>query len=397
MTKQLHNVHIARVSTVPLFMVTLLRTQLQAINNAGATVTVICSNDELSDSIYRLTNCQFKPLYIAREISLMADAISLLRLIRIFYSEKYDIVHSTTPKAGLLCAIAAKLAGVPIRIHTFTGQSWVTANGIKKAVLKFCDKLIGLLNIHCYADSRSQLDFLVRKKIVDQTKIAVIGEGSVAGVDIERFNEKKYSEKNKKDIRTSLNINDSSLILLFVGRVTKDKGIFELVESVGNLIRKGHDVVLLIVGPFEKGLESQIRAHGQKLCEQKVVFEGFSSEPENFMAVADILCLPSYREGFGSVVIEAAAMGVPAVGTRIYGLVDAIVDGVTGLLIEPRNIIQLTAALERLVSDDQLRMQMKRQAKKRALSLFNSVEFGKLWVNEYEKLISEIKKNSNSQ
>jgi glycosyltransferase involved in cell wall biosynthesis len=90
-------------------------------------------------------------------------------------------------------------------------------------------------------------------------------------------------------------------------------------------------------------------------------------------------------------------MGVPAVGTRIYGLVDAIVDGVTGLLIEPRNIIQLTAALERLVSDDQLRMQMKRQAKKRALSLFNSVEFGKLWVNEYEKLISEIKKNSNSQ
>lgn len=390
MAKKIEMARIARVSTVPLFVFTLLRTQVEAIVNAGAEVTIITSPDDLLDSMKPISNCRLNPLFIAREISPFSDIISLVKLIKLFRAEKFDIVHSNTPKAGFLCAIAAKLAGIPIRLHTFTGQTWITMHGIKKLVIRFCDKLIGLLNTHCYADSPSQRDFLVEDKVINQSKISVLGIGSLAGVDTTRFNQANFSEFDKKRTRDLVKINDDQLVLLFIGRITKDKGIFELIESFGNLLKNKSDIVLLIVGPFEQGIEQEIRIYAQQHGGDKIIFSGFCSEPENFLAIADILCLPSYREGFGAVVIEAAAMEVPTVGTRIYGLTDAIVDGSTGLLVYPKNVEQLTAALRRLILDSQLRFEMGQNAKTRAINEFSSEKFGALVVSEYEKLLNNL-------
>ncbi|KTD06809.1 glycosyltransferase family 4 protein [Legionella jamestowniensis] len=378
---------IARVSTIPLFVLTQLRTQLEAIGSTGADVTIITSPDELLNTI-DIKPCKFKPIRITREISLFSDFISLIKLIRIFRSQKFDIVHSNTPKAGLLCAIAAKISSVPIRLHTFTGQTWVTMSGFKKLIVKTCDKLIGMLNTHCYADSPSQCSFLIQNKVINSRKISVLGIGSLAGVNIARFNPNNYTEADRKQIRNSVKVNQNDLVLLFVGRITKDKGIFELIKAFGEIIKNRNEISLLVIGPFEQDIEQEIRALALQCAGDKIIFPGFCSEPENFIAIADILCLPSYREGFGTVVIEAAAMGVPTVGTNIYGLTDAIVDGETGLLVEPRNVEQLTAALEKLVSDDKLRKKMGQNAQKRAVNEFDSNKFGTLVVDEYEKLLN---------
>lgn len=391
MPAQLKNVKIARVATTYLPLITLIPNQLLAINNTGASITVITSDDEFVKYMKNTLSFQFKALDIKREIDLISDIRSLLKLIKLFRKEGFDIVHSITPKAGLLCSIAARLTGVPVRLHTFTGQTWVNTVGFKRLVLKCCDKLIGLLSTHCYADSLSQRSFLLAQKIIKPKNITVLGSGSLAGVDLSRFNLANFPEKNKTALRNSLGIQSSSLILLFIGRITQDKGIFELLESAFNLKQSGHNIVLIVVGSYEKDTETIMRAKYQRLCGDHVVFTGFCAEPEKYISIADILCLPSYREGFGTVVIEAAAMEVPVVGTKIYGLTDAVVDGETGILVEPRNVEQLTEALHKLLFDNNLRARMKINARERACKDFCSKYISQLQIAEYVRFMSKVK------
>jgi glycosyltransferase involved in cell wall biosynthesis len=389
MTKRLQNIRIARISTVPFFVLTQLTTQLEALSAAGASVTVITSDDPLGKDIACLDYCKFEPIYIAREINIFADAVALYKLWRLFRKRRFDIIHSTTPKAGLLCAIAAWLARAPIRLHTFTGQVWVTLKMPKKALIKFCDRLIGLLNTQCYADSFSQRDFLIKNKIISKKKSTVLGSGSLAGVDISRFNSANFTLEEKKRIKSTLKLGDKTVVILFVGRVTKEKGLYELLEVVHRLLSEGYPISLLIVGPFESQFEQEIRPYAQQLCSDRVIFTGFCANPEYFMAIADILCIPSYREGFGTVVIEAAAMGIPVVGTNIYGLSDAIVNGETGLLVEKKNVLQLMEALQTLVKNEQLRKKLGDQAKERAINEFDSKKSGEFLILEYERLLKQ--------
>lgn len=388
MSHALKNVRIARVSTVSFFVFTQLRSQLEALAADEAAVCIITSNDELGNNVKKIKGCDFKPVSISRKISPFSDLKALIKLWCLFRKERFDIVHSTTPKAGLLCAIAAKFAGVPVCIHTYTGQAWVTMSGFKKRLVQCTDKLIAKLNPICYADSLSQKEFLVKNRIVTQDKIKVIGSGSLAGVDIERFSPNRFSADQKANLRRSLHIDESDKILLFVGRVTKEKGILELFEATKYTIQQGHKVVLIVVGPFEQHNEKEVRSIATKLCDDRIRFVGFQEDPESYMAITDLLCLPSYREGFGTVVIEAAAMQVPVVGTNIYGLTDAVVDGETGVLVEPKNASQLAEAIEKLISNDTLRNKLGRQAKERVVNEFDSLKCNELLVQEYKKLLS---------
>ena len=389
MSYLLKNIRIARVSTIPFCMLTQLRSQLQALGEEGASVTVITSPPSEAEALAlgSLSACKFKPISIARNISPLADLISLWRLFKVFKTEKFDIVHSTTPKAGLLCAIAAKIARVPVRMHTYTGQVWVLESGFKRWLLKSCDQLISFLNTHCNADSSSQREFLINQKIYRSSEISVLGSGSLAGVNFKKFNPSNYSAEEKQALRDTWNISPNSLVLLFVGRITQDKGVFELIESFSCLVKKGIDIILLMVGPFEQELEASIKSLAMQSCGNRIIFTDFCEEQEKFMAISDIFCLPSYREGFGTVVIEAAAMCLPVVATRIYGLTDAIIDGVTGLLVEPKNMTQLTEALERLIFDAPLRTYLQQQGMARALNEFDSGISVALLIEQYHQLL----------
>nr|WP_242487139.1 glycosyltransferase family 4 protein [Pseudomonas sp. TH32] len=380
---------VARVSTVPFFVITQLSSQIQTLQALGAEITVVASDDEFSGKMGTLRNVAFKPINISRNISLLKDLVSLVKLFWAFKSGKFDIVHSTTPKAGLLCSIAAFLAGTPVRIHTFTGQPWVTMSGIKSFTLKCCDKLIGALNTHCYTDSDSQRRFLVASKIVKPESLTVLGCGSLAGVDLKRFDRARYSADDLASLRSQLSISDGDKVILFVGRITQDKGIQELVDAFQRIASSNEVFHLVLVGPFEDNGQAIVESVGDSTVASRIHSVGFSDEPEKYMAIADLLCLPSYREGFGTVVIEAAAMGLPTVGTDIYGLSDAVVDGVTGLLVPPRNSQALGSALVSLLIDDQARLRMAECATARARADFDSVKCATLLLNDYKRLLNE--------
>lgn len=319
------------------------------------------------------------PLNIARNISLVSDISCLFNLIKIFHQHRFSAVHSITPKAGFLAMIAAWLVRVPMRTHTFTGQVWANKTGIKRISLKFADKFFAMFATHIIVDSPSQLEFLLNEKVIKKNKAIVFGKGSISGVDTNRF---KPSSLTRVTIRNQLGVNKNELMFLFLGRLNIDKGVLDLAEAFNSLHQKS--AYLLFVGPDEQELKNKILQITAS-CYERVIFVGMTSQPEAYMAAADVLCLPSYREGFGSVVIEAAAVGVPAIASRIYGLTDAIVEGETGLLHEPRDINAIKACMEQLAKNDALRLELGKKAQTRAVRDFDSDLVTQAWVNFYRK------------
>lgn len=381
---QANELKIARVSTVPLFVVAHLQAQIKALSAAGMAVTVITSHDEMSDELTKNKSLTYVPVNIEREINLVKDFLSLVALIRTFRKNKFDIIHSTTPKAGLLCAIAGVFSGTKIRLHTFTGQPWATMSGVKRSLLKLCDRIIGLLNTHCYADSESQKNFLVFSGIIKREKISVIGAGSIAGIDLNRFDPSRYTSEQLSMLRDDLHIPESGKILLFVGRITPEKGIKELVSAFAEIVNKDSNIFLVFVGPFESSGKNIVEQVTDVNVRKNIKIVGYSDEPEKYMALADLLCLPSYREGFGTVVIEAAAMGTPTIGTDIYGLSDAIVDGKTGVLVPVRDAVALETAILSTLNNAPLMSAMGTAARDRACSDFGANICSDLLINEYK-------------
>ena len=383
---------LARVATVPYFVVSQLSAQLDAIVRSGMDVTVISSyGPELGKLKSGALPLRIITVEIARSISLMKDVRALWQLFWLFRRERFDIVHSTNPKAGLIAAIAGLFAGVPVRLHTFTGQPWVSLHGPLRWVARWGDSLIGRLNTQCYADSESQRQFLVEQGVISPHRVSVIGAGSVAGVDLERFNATRFSDQDCAQTKVKLGIPADAPVLLFVGRITADKGVRELLAAFHEIKQTGSRAHLVFVGPFdvERSAGNEImRGDIDDIPDTHVV--GYTDQPEVYMAIADISCLPSYREGFGTVVIEAAAMSVPTVGTDIYGLSDAVVNGETGMLVPPRDSIALMRALSSLLDNPVRCDAMGAAGRRRAEKLFDAKQVNERVIAEYRRLLSSV-------
>lgn len=317
------------------------------------------------------------PVEIERKISPLKDIATLASLIKVFRGARFDAVHSVTPKAGLLGMLAAFLCRVPVRTHTFTGQVWANRQGIKRQVLKTFDWLIARLANHVLVDSPSQKQFLVDQGVVSSVKAGVLAEGSISGVDVNRF---KPNQMSRQSVRKEFSIADEDVVILYLGRLTRDKGVVDLVKAFARM--DNPHARLMLVGPDEEAMKPAL-IHEVQLCRDRVYFVDFTNEPEKYMAAADIFCLPSYREGFGNVIIEAAAVGIPSVGSRIYGLTDAIEDNVSGLLFEVRDVDDLASKLESLTNDPELLARLGRQAKKRVVNKFTSQRLADAWLEYY--------------
>ena len=367
------------VATIPAVVHAFLRAHIQEAAKKYE-VTVICNSTDkyLLDGL----NARLVLLPIERKPSPRGDMLILLQLFKLFRRERFDIVHSIMPKTGMLAMLAAQLANVPVRIHTFTGQIWVTQQGVRRILLKWFDKLIGGFATCVLADSPSQRDFLVSEGVLPPGKAKVIGVGSICGVDSSRF----YPDSERRQTtRHDLGIAQNAKVILFVGRLNRDKGMLDLAAAFDAIAKQRPDVELLLVGAEEDVSFSCI----QEICHaerERLRYINFTPKPEHYMTAADILCLPSYREGFGMTIIEAAACGVPAVASRIYGIVDAVVDGETGLLFSVGKVNALTQALLKLIADDGLRQRMGNAARERALEIFSSAKIAKELLMLYENL-----------
>lgn len=374
---------ICRIATVPFMLYHHLRVQIADTCAAGHHVTLVCSNGPEVQALRQIPGVSIVLIDIPRAISVGRDLIALWGLIRYFRKEKFDVVHSITPKAGLLSMLAAWLVRVPVRMHTFTGQPWVELTGVKRQIVKVADKFSARFSTINYTDSHSQMEFLIDEGVVARSKIKTLGSGSLAGIDVRRFNPERFAER-RSDIRRELRLNDRSKVVVFVGRMTRDKGIVELVSAFADLQSKGFDYQLLLVGPQEMDrdpLPTDTLYIMQTNASIRCV--GYSNEPEKYLAVSDVLCLPSYREGFGSVILEAAAMGLPSIGTDIVGVRDAIVSGKTGLLVPPKNVEALQKALAYLLEGHAVRCKLGQQARIRALRDFDASAVNLRVISEY--------------
>src|SRR5690554_3314869 len=304
---------------------------------------------------------------IHRSINLWRDFLGLVALIRIFSSNRYDAVHSVTPKAGLLAMLAAKITRVPVRHHTFTGQVWATRSGFMRWLLKSLDTITHACSTHSLVDSFSQRDFLLDEKVVQCEKSSVLASGSISGVDVERF---KPDSGKRASIRAQHGVNESDFLYLFLGRINHEKGVPELLDAFRGVSAKHPKARLMIVGTDESGVFDN--GEVEKSFSGKLIRVSFTSEPEAYFNAADVLCLPSHREGFGSVLIEAAACGVTSIASNIYGISDAVLDGETGLLHVPKSSSDLEDKMERAISKPDLRIALSQAAFSRARGKFSS-------------------------
>ena len=381
-------VKICFVTTVPFMVNVFLEKHILALLPYAEVIIVTNLDDheicELSTTLTdraRVCHVPFR-----RAISPVHDLFALLKLVMVLHRERPLIVQSMSPKAGLLCAVAGWLLRLPIRVHWFTGQVWVTKQGIMRKLLKTLDTLIAKLTTNLLADSPSQMDFLIKQGVVQTAKIEVLGNGSVCGVNVDRF---QPNPKCRSTVRHKYAIPDTAVLGLFVGRVTADKGVLELAHALRILKQNGVSLYVAFVGPDEGSMSAAITlASGGD--PQRIIMTGFSATPETFMSAADFLVLPSYREGFGSTIIEAAACGIPAIGSRIYGIIDAIEEGETGLLVEPRDINQLADAMQKLSVDEELRMKLGIAARVRVLKCFQTKQLNEAMISYFDRLLRGI-------
>lgn len=332
-------------------------------------VCVVGQNVSVNQDLY--PTIQFVDIDISRKFRLFKDFMALMALYRFLRTYQPDIVHSIMPKAGLSTAIAGFFARVPLRLHTFTGQTWATHRGISRWFFYSIDRLINFLNHRCLTDSISQSNFLLENHIsYCQQALPVLSKGSLSGVDVVRFN-KESVQQEAELLRQTLGLTKENIVLSYIARKTRDKGVVDMLQAFAMLANKSGRIKLLFVGPDEDGEVAKLRLSQPSLFNH-VIDVGHVNNHEVYLAITDILCLPSYREGFGSVVIDAAAMSVPTVGSRIPGLIDSVAEGETGILFEVGMLTEFVRSLELLVNDETLRHQMGNAAKRRVDEYFSA-------------------------
>lgn len=293
-----------------------------------------------------------KDIDIERPISPIADLKASFELFKLFRQERFELVQSMTPKAGLLTAIAGFLARVPVRIHWFTGQVWATKSGILRQLLKNLDRLTARLSTHLLVDSHSQMQYLSDNHISRDHKMRVLANGSTCGVDLA---EVEANQRDPLKIRKSLGIDSTAVVILFVGRLNREKGIPELLEAFGGLNTEV-ETHLILAGEDEEELKKS--EDTASLENAFVHFVGYQRQIFDFMREADIFILPSHREGLPISLLEAGAHGLAIVATRINGIIDVVQGNDLGILVTPQDPLELRAAIEFLINNPVYRTQL---------------------------------------
>ena len=370
------------ITAVPITATSFLRSHMAALAH-DYSVHYVCNAPE--EAVASLTFDQFSSLPIERGFSVVKDLRALRLLCRYFKEQKFDAVHSVTPKAGLLTALAGWLARVPVRIHIFTGQVWATRTGFVRSLLKFLDKLIVRLDTHILVDGKSQRAFLEKEGVVKAGRAVVFGNGSISGVDTVRF---APDPQARAQLRRELGVEDNTLVYIFVGRLTRDKGIAELLAAFDMLASRAKDVFLLLVGWDEGGYASTMSRY-KNVSASNSRYYGATPAPEKILNAGDVFVLPTYREGFGTSVLEAACVGLPAITSDAYGVIDSTIEGETALRCKVGDVQTLYECMK-YFSDhrDQVEI-MGRKSRERVLSDFQGERMTQYWVEFYHGLLSE--------
>jgi len=378
-----------RVSTVALSLNFLLKGQL-AFLNASYEVVGISGADEHLDEVSSREGIKTIDVPMQRAISPLNDLISLWRLYRLFVKEKPLIVHSITPKAGLLSMIAAYFAGVPIRMHTFTGLIFPSKTGFLQRLLIMMDKLLCRFATHIYPEGAGVRQDMIKFHITGKP-LKVLANGNVNGIDTSSFRTDNFPVSYISGLKESLSIDESNFVFIFVGRLVADKGINELIMAFKTLYALNDKIRLLLVGSLESDMDplsadtlSSIETH------HGIISAGFQNDVRPYFAIADVLTFPSYREGFPNVVIQAGAMELPAIVTDINGSNEIIKQHKNGIIIPVKDEEQLYNAMLKMIEDRSLYHKLKSNARLMITSRYEQKLVWDTLLGEYQLLESEM-------
>lgn len=372
-----------RIATIPASLESLLKGQLRMLNEHYEVVAVSSPGESMSVLRDR-EGVRTIEVPMERRISLVKDFISLLRMIWLFARERPDMVHSITPKAGLISMLAGWITRVPVRMHTFTGLVFPTATGRMQQLLIWMDRLTCACATHINPEGEGVKRDLIAYRITKKP-LHVIANGNVNGIDLAYFNRTDEIMKQAVAYRK-----EGSFTFCFVGRMVRDKGINELVSAFIRLHKQRPQARLLLIGHFEKELDPVSPETEKAIMEHPAIcFVGFQPDVRPFLAASDALVFPSYREGFPNVVIQAGAMGLPSIVTDINGCNEIVLPNENGVIIPPRNEEALYLAMENFLLHPEEIQHMAEKARPLIASRYDQKFVWEALLNEYRRIIAE--------
>lgn len=378
-------IKICYVVTIPLTIESFFIPQLQYLAANGFDVTVVCSNDsrlqeKLGESI------RFYPIDIPRGVSVGGSIDALKALTHFFKKEKFDLIQYSTPNAAFYSSIAAKKADCKVRNYHLMGLRYLGASGMGRTILKALERIAchNSTSIECV--SKSNMEMGIEEGLFPKEKVTVVWNGSTGGVNLSRFNFSKRQQW-RMEVRKELGYNDSDFVYGFVGRITKDKGIDELLSA---FLELKDNSKLLLVGNIEDGNHLDVELLTKAQQKSNINFHSFVSDIERYYAAIDVLVLPSYREGFGNVVIEAGAVGTPAIVTDIPGPTDTIDRDKTAIVVPAKDSAALAEAMKRIPTMNYITMGQ--NAAKFAKEMFDSKVLCEKILERKHVLLGEVLK-----
>jgi len=376
-----NKIKIIRATTVPQSLNGFCKGILRELSEKYEVIALSSPGEELH-TVAEREGVRTITVPMERHISPLKDLLALIKMVRVFRKEKPAMVHSMTPKAGLLCMMAAWLTGVPVRVHTFTGLVWPTSMGLKRKMLMATDWLTCACATHIIPEGEGVKSDLIAGKITNKP-LKVLGYGNVMGVDLTHYVRSEELKVKSEKLRSD------RFTFLFVGRIVKDKGINELCQAFDKLSKKT-PVRLVLVGRYEDDLDpisDEAREMIKNNSSIEYVGPQYGEDLLSYYAVADCFVFPSYREGFPNTVLEAGAMGLPSVVTDINGSREIIEDGKNGVIVPSQNAEALYEAMQKMLIDKEKRKYMASNARKMIASRFEQGFVRKCLYDFYDEIL----------
>lgn len=385
---------IIRTSTVPQSLNGLLKGQLKFLNSFFEVIAVSGFNEKLEEVMVR-EGVTIIDVSMERRISPLKDFISLIKLVKVFRREHPLAVHSITPKAGLLTMLAGKIAGVPIRMHTFTGLIFPTRSGVMQKLLVKMDKLLCWAATNVYPEGNGVKNDLIKYKITSKP-LNVLANGNVNGIDLDYYSLESLNNEDLDCLMDSLGISAEDFVYIFVGRLVGDKGINELVRAFNSLCVEKNNVKLLLVGPLEEKLDPLEEETLKSMQENtNIISVGFQRDVRPYFSISDALVFPSYREGFPNVVMQAGAMELPSIVSNINGCNEIIVEGFNGTIIPVKNTEAIKDAMLKLLKEKDYYQQLKANSRQMITERYEQQVVWNAVLEEYNSLIAQYERLKN--
>ena len=377
-----------RITTVPHSLDLLLRGQIKYMSEHGFDVSIASSNGPEIKDIEARENVKHYPISFTRSLNPLKDIVALVQTIKLLMKLQPDIVHTHSPKAGIIGMLAAKICNVPLKIHTVAGLPLVETTGLKRQLLIGVEKLTYFFADWILPNSENLMKY-IKQCIYSSQNVVVLGKGSSNGIDLHYYKSTSSIREKANSLRSQYDINDEDIVLTFVGRLANYKGINELVESFKILQSKYNNIKLFLVGPYEEINPLKPEKIYDIEHNSAIIATGHQDDIRPYLSLTDIFVFPSYREGFPQALMQACAYGIPCVASNINGCNEIVFDGFNGRLVSPKNVVELTAACDDLICNKHIREEFGNNARG---FLEEYYEQGQFWEHLHKFYLEKLER-----